>query len=153
MTTVAIVGCWRACSELMIRSRELRRSGQLRVRLEDRSAQRRIHAFARARLDPAWARSGVQAGASSVHRERDLLKRAMARTVAIEDAAGAATGPVSHGADVRPVAWFAVVGAVAGVVLSSIALVRPLADGAPWFALAGGALIIAAMLGASRARR
>ncbi len=60
--------------------------------------------------------------------------------------------PVEHASADRsgqPPTWALPVAGL-GVALTIVPLVRPLADVAPWLALAGGALVLAAMLGARR---
>jgi hypothetical protein len=170
---LAIAG-WRALAELLDRRAALRRSGVLERRLAARRelrVQRALAAAGLARTRRDVVHVAVHVGAVPPGDPDDvgLLEAAMRRAardrIEVDERGGVRSSPrrtdwsallaqssgrVGDGDGARAPAWTIVLVAT-GVAFTLPALVRPLADAAPWLALAGGVLVLAGWLG-SRGR-
>ena len=156
---VAVVIAWRAASELVERRRLLDRSGELERRLSSRRAGALARALERSGVRsreraavPVGVHGSVHVGAVGGADVDDvgLLEAAMRRSTLVRAGAWqeASVAAPDHRAGTVPL--HAMLLAVAGVALTLVPLVRPLADGAPWLAGAGISLVVVACLSVRR---
>lgn len=172
-SAMIVVMLWRGISALAIRSRQLDASGELALRMARRRADRSARALHRcglapASLGPARVLAAVHVGAVAYDDVDDvaLLEAAMRR--AARDRVGAQSGVLVRGRarseevavgampaaePASQVRWWVLPLAAAAVACTTAAVVRPLADGAPAFAVAGIALVAAAWLASRRDQR
>ena len=164
ISLLVVVATWRALSQLWLRMRELTLCGELAVRRARRhaSAVDRQLRCARARDERGDSIGVVQFRARGVHAsvhvgaapdahdidDMGLLEAAMRRAARLptETVADLEAGATDNA---RVPRWSMALVA-SGLVMTLIPLVRPLADAAPWLALAGFALVAAGALAARR---
>ena len=173
-----VVVFWRGLSELLLRKSQLSASGELACRLDTRRTARIGRALGRVGLPaatglPVRVHAAVYVGSVSLDDPDDvaLLEGAMRRAARdrVDRGDGAQRVRTDRGALAEPEArvraraqqldgvseslgqWWPVPLATVGVVVTFVAIVRPLADAAPWLALAGISIVAIAWI-ASRQR-
>lgn len=162
VAVLVVVAAWRAIAELVARHRALAASGRLAGLVAGRREQRFTRALAKlgivAAPVPAPVHASVHVGGIRAGDVDDvgLLEGAMRRAArdrvieaAERELVGRSASFVMGDRELSVPAWALVIVA-SGAALTVAPLVRPLADAAPWLALAGGALALCGWLAARR---